>query len=124
MASETRTATCRSSEGFLNASFHQASLYAQPTNCQSLRNLMCCEFMICPVVIVPRRGCEMSRTKRLQAIRKMRGAGLRGGLRPGPFEEAYEGWNTARLTQTEAARVRGRCARRFRRYLSKYEAHG
>ena len=62
----------------------------------------------------------MSRTKRLQAIRKKRGA----GLRPGPFEEAYEGWNTGRLRQAEAARVRGRCARRFRRYLSKYEAHG
>ena len=62
----------------------------------------------------------MSRTKRRQAIRKMRGA----GLRPGPFEAAYEGWNTARLRQAEAARVRGMCERRFRRYLSKYEAHG
>ena len=39
----------------------------------------------------------------------MRGAGLRGGLGPGPFEEAHEGWNTGRLTQAEAAQVLGMC---------------
>ena len=35
------------------------------------------------------------------------------------FEEAYEGWNTGRLTQAEAARVLEMCECGFRRYLSK-----
>ena len=40
------------------------------------------------------------------------------------FEEAYEGWNTGRLTQAEAAMILGMCERSFRRYLSRYEADG
>lgn len=40
------------------------------------------------------------------------------------FEEAYEGWNTGRLTQAEAAQILGMCERSFRRYLSRYEAEG
>lgn len=40
------------------------------------------------------------------------------------FEEAYEGWNTGRLTQAEAAQLLGMCERSFRRYLSRYEAAG
>ena len=40
------------------------------------------------------------------------------------FEEAYEGWNTGRLTQAEAGLILGMCERSFRRYLSKYEADG
>ncbi len=37
------------------------------------------------------------------------------------FEEAYEGWNTGRLTQAEAAQILGMCERSFRRYLSRYD---
>jgi len=40
------------------------------------------------------------------------------------FEEAYEGWNSGRLTQGEAAQLLGVCERSFRRYLSRYEAEG
>ena len=40
------------------------------------------------------------------------------------FKEAYEGWNTGRLTQAEAAQILGICERGFRRYLSRYEADG
>jgi len=40
------------------------------------------------------------------------------------FEEAYEGWNTERLTQAEAARILGICERSFRRYVWRYEAEG
>lgn len=40
------------------------------------------------------------------------------------FEEAYDGWNTGRLTQAEAAQLLGMCERSFRRYLSRYEAAG
>jgi transposase len=40
------------------------------------------------------------------------------------FEEAYEGWNAGRLTQSEAAQLLGMCERSFRRYLSRYEAEG
>lgn len=40
------------------------------------------------------------------------------------FEEAYEGWNTGRLTQREAAQLLGMCERSFRRYLSRYEVEG
>lgn len=54
----------------------------------------------------------MKPTKVLQEIRKMR------------FEEAYEGWNTGRLTQAEAAQILGVCERSFRRYMVRYEAEG
>jgi transposase len=54
----------------------------------------------------------MRRTELLQEIRKMR------------FEEAYEGWNENRLSQEEAARVLGVCARTFRRYIDRYEDRG
>jgi hypothetical protein len=40
------------------------------------------------------------------------------------FEEAYQGWDTGRLTQVEAAQVLGMCERSFRRYLRRYEAEG
>jgi len=40
------------------------------------------------------------------------------------FEEAYEGWNAGRLTQSEAAQLLGMCERSFRRYLSRYETEG
>lgn len=40
------------------------------------------------------------------------------------FEEAYEGWNAARLTQAEAAAILGMCERTFRRYVARYEAEG
>ncbi|WP_273704011.1 ISNCY family transposase [Candidatus Accumulibacter vicinus] len=40
------------------------------------------------------------------------------------FEEAYEAWETGRLTQAEAARLLGVCDRTFRRYLVRYEADG
>ena len=45
----------------------------------------------------------MRRTQLLQEVRKMR------------FEEAYEGWQSGRLTQEEAARLLGVCDRTFRR---------
>ncbi len=54
----------------------------------------------------------MKPTKLLQEIRKMR------------FEEAYEGWNAGRLTQSEAARILGVCERSFRRYMARYEEEG
>jgi len=40
------------------------------------------------------------------------------------FEEAYECWNTGRLTQEEAARLLGMCERTFRRYLVRFEEQG
>lgn len=40
------------------------------------------------------------------------------------FEEAYEGWNAERLTQSETAQLLGMCERSFRRYVSRYEAEG
>jgi hypothetical protein len=40
------------------------------------------------------------------------------------FGEAYEGWNSGRLTQAEAGQLLGMCERSFRRYLSRYEAEG
>lgn len=54
----------------------------------------------------------MKRTQLLQEIRRMR------------FEEAYSGWGSGRLTQTEAAKLLGVCDRTFRRYLSRYESSG
>ena len=47
---------------------------------------------------------SLSRTQLLREIRKMR------------FEEAYEGWQGARLTQEEADRLLGMSERNFRRY--------
>ena len=40
------------------------------------------------------------------------------------FEEAYSGWQAGRLTQEEAARLLGLCARSFRRHLERYEEAG
>lgn len=54
----------------------------------------------------------MRRTEWLQETRRMR------------FEEAYGGWHTRRLTQEEAARLLGVCARTFRRYVDRYEDEG
>ena len=48
----------------------------------------------------------------LQEIKKMR------------FEEAYTGWTERRLTQEDAARLLGVCARTFRRYIDRYEEEG
>src|SRR3990167_966894 len=39
-------------------------------------------------------------------------------------EEAYAGWQEGRLTQEEAARLLGLCARSFRRYIERYEEAG
>ncbi len=54
----------------------------------------------------------MKRTELLQEIRKMR------------FEEAYGVWTESRLSQEEAARMLGVCARTFRRYIDRYEEGG
>ena len=54
----------------------------------------------------------MKRTAVIQEIRRMR------------FEEAYEGWQSKRLSQEEAARILGVCERSFRRYIGRYEAAG
>lgn len=54
----------------------------------------------------------MRRTELLQEIRKMR------------FEEAYGVWTENRLSQEEAARMLGVCARTFRRYIDRYEEGG
>ena len=45
----------------------------------------------------------MKRTNVREEVRKIR------------FEEAYEGWNQGRLSQEEAARLLGICARSFHR---------
>ena len=54
----------------------------------------------------------MKRTELLQGIKQMR------------FEEAYSGWTERRLTQEDAARLLGVCARTFRRYIDRYEEEG
>jgi len=54
----------------------------------------------------------MRRTQLLQEIRKMH------------FEEVLKIWTESRLTQNEAARMLGVCARSFRRYLSRYREEG
>ena len=54
----------------------------------------------------------ISRTRYVQENRKMR------------FQEAYEGWNEGRLTQTEAALLLGQCERSFRRHIERFEADG
>jgi transposase len=40
------------------------------------------------------------------------------------FEEAYDGWESGKLSQEEAARLLGVCERTFRRYLNRYEENG
>lgn len=40
------------------------------------------------------------------------------------FQQAYSGWQEGRLTQEEAARLLGLCARSFRRYIDRYEEAG
>ena len=40
------------------------------------------------------------------------------------FEEAFDAWTESRLTQEEAARLLGVCARTFRRYVDRYEESG
>lgn len=40
------------------------------------------------------------------------------------FEEAYEGWQSKRLTQEQAAQLLGLCERSFRRYINRYEEAG
>jgi len=54
----------------------------------------------------------MNRTEWLQETRKMR------------FEEAYQGWQSGRLRQEEAARLLGVCDRTFRRHIDRYEEDG
>lgn len=54
----------------------------------------------------------MRRTELQQEVRKMR------------FTEAYEGWESGRLTQVEAAQLLGVCERTFRRYMVRYEHEG
>ena len=54
----------------------------------------------------------MRRTELLQEVRMLR------------FEEAYEGWQESRLSQTEAALLLGVCERTFRRYVERYEEEG
>ena len=40
------------------------------------------------------------------------------------FQQAYSGWQEGRLTQEEAARLLGLCARSFRRHIDRYEEAG
>jgi hypothetical protein len=40
------------------------------------------------------------------------------------YEEAYEDWQTRRLTQEEAARLLGVCERIFRRYIDTMKKRG
>jgi hypothetical protein len=54
----------------------------------------------------------MRRTQLLQEIRKMQ------------FEEIVKTWTESRLTQDDAARMLGVCARTFRRYLGRYREQG
>ena len=54
----------------------------------------------------------MGRAKWLQETRMRR------------FEEAFDGWTEKRLTQEEAARLPGVCARTFRRHVDRYHEDG
>src|SRR5512136_2630654 len=54
----------------------------------------------------------MRRTQLLQETRKLR------------FEEILRIWTEARLSQEEAARMLGVCARTFRRYVDRYHEAG
>lgn len=40
------------------------------------------------------------------------------------WDEAYDGWQTGRLNQEEAAQLLGVCARSFRRYVDRFEEEG
>jgi len=40
------------------------------------------------------------------------------------FEEAYDSWQSKRLTQEEAAQLLGVCERSFRRYINRYHEEG
>lgn len=40
------------------------------------------------------------------------------------FEDAYDGWQSGRLTQEQAAQLLGLCDRSFRRYINRYEEAG
>ena len=54
----------------------------------------------------------MKRTEWLRETRMLR------------FEKALEAWTESRLTQEEAARLLGVCARTFRRYVDRHEEAG
>lgn len=54
----------------------------------------------------------MDRARVLQEIRTMK------------FEQLYERWSEARLTQEQAAEILGVCGRQFRRQCRRYEAEG
>ncbi len=77
------------------------------TSCHSI----CCEHIICPIYTTLRMVI-VSRAEWLQETVRMR------------FEEAYEGWQTRRLSQEEAARLLGVCERTFRRYINRYHEGG
>jgi hypothetical protein len=66
--------------------------------------------MICPVYGEGMQVTPISRARYVQENRKMR------------FQEAYEGWNEGRQTQTEAAVLLGQCERSFRRHIERFEA--
>tara|TARA_B100000282_G_scaffold266948_2_gene218938 strand:- start:561 stop:806 length:246 start_codon:yes stop_codon:yes gene_type:complete len=40
------------------------------------------------------------------------------------FEDAYDGWQSGRLTQEQAAQLLGLCDRSFRRYINRYAEAG
>lgn len=54
----------------------------------------------------------MKRAIHMQEVRKMR------------FKESYDGWQSGRLTQADAAEILGVCERSFRRYARNYEDGG
>ena len=54
----------------------------------------------------------------------MKPTALRQEIRKMRFEEVYGIWTEKRLTQEEAARILGVCARTFRRYIDRYEEDG
>jgi len=54
----------------------------------------------------------MSRATWLEETKQMR------------FEEAYDSWQSKRLTQEEAAQLLGVCERSFRRYINRYHEEG
>jgi len=58
------------------------------------------------------RGQQMKQTRWLQETKQMR------------FKEAYAGWCNNRLTQEEAALILGVSARRFHRYVDRFEESG
>lgn len=54
----------------------------------------------------------------------MQPTALREEIKQMRFAEAYRGWTERSLTQEEAARLLGVCARTFRRYLDRYDEAG